>query len=447
MRFNTRSASYGASLLTAIHLASQIIAFFYRVALINLVGGEIMGLYQLVTPAYSVVMSVTAAGITAAVSRLSASYVARGDTRRLPQLVGTALRLFFTLFAVAAALTAVFSDAISVHILGDARTRLGLLVLLPCIFFTGIENVHKNYFYGMKNVHPPAVSELAEQLVRSAAILILAAHFPNTDAERRVALMVLGLVVCEIGSAWLLRAWYKRDIGRRLLSGRSIEPPKLLRSIRGIAVPVSLSALALNAIGSANAIIIPQRLVASGLSAAEALSVYGIVFGMVLPLIALPMACVGALSLVMTPRLSEAAAVGDGKRVARTVSRAMRATTLIMVPALGFLAVFGKPLVDLLYQSSIDSLSMALLCLSFLFSAYQGVSGGILNALGLQGRSAANFISSGAVQLIVTWLAVARPGLRLLGVILAMCIASLMGMALNLLDLRKALRERRAQRV
>jgi stage V sporulation protein B len=440
MKLDTRSASYGTVLLTAIHLASQIIAFFYRVALVRLVGGEIMGLYQLVVPVYSVIMAIAATGLTVAVSKLSATYAAVNHSKRLPQLVSAALRCFFVLFAGIAVVTVLFSDAISVQLLGDARTRLGLLVLLPCIFFTGIENVHKNYFYGMKNVHPPAVSELAEQLVRSAAILLLVSLFPDTDAERRVALMVAGLVICEVVSAWVLRVWYKHDIKHRCLSGNPIERRALYRSMRTIAVPVSLSALALTVIGSANAIIIPQRLTVSGLPASEALSVYGVVFGMVLPLIALPMACVSAMSLVLSPRLSEAAAVGDLGRITRAVKRAVRATTLIMVPVLTLLSVAGRPLVDWLYRSDIGSGAMALLCLSFLFAAYQSVAGGVLNAVGLQRKAAANFICSGAVQLIITWFAVAHPDLRLLGVILAMCVSSLMGMTLNLIDVRRYLR-------
>lgn len=63
------------------------------------------------------------------------------------------------------------SDFVSVVLLGDARTQLGLILLVPCVALTGVENFHKHWFYGAGLVRPPAVTELCEQLVRSAAVL------------------------------------------------------------------------------------------------------------------------------------------------------------------------------------------------------------------------------------------------------------------------------------
>ena len=57
-----------------------------------------------------------------------------------------------------------FSDPISVYLLGDARTQLGLMLLVPCAALTGVENIHKHFFYGAGLVGPPAVVELLEQL-------------------------------------------------------------------------------------------------------------------------------------------------------------------------------------------------------------------------------------------------------------------------------------------
>ena len=58
-------------------------------------------------------------------------------------------------------------DGVSVYLLGDARTRLGLMLLVPCLVLTGIENLQKHYFYGTGRVCPAAVTELIEQILRS----------------------------------------------------------------------------------------------------------------------------------------------------------------------------------------------------------------------------------------------------------------------------------------
>ena len=58
-------------LLTVLGALSQLLGFGYRVALSRMVGAEVMGLYQLVMPAFSVLLSLTAVGLTAAVSNLT----------------------------------------------------------------------------------------------------------------------------------------------------------------------------------------------------------------------------------------------------------------------------------------------------------------------------------------------------------------------------------------
>ena len=55
-----RSAGGGALFLTALSCVSQLLGFCYRVALSRLVGAEVMGLYQLLMPVYSVLLSLTA---------------------------------------------------------------------------------------------------------------------------------------------------------------------------------------------------------------------------------------------------------------------------------------------------------------------------------------------------------------------------------------------------
>ena len=66
------SARRSALFLTGVSAVSQLLGFGYRVLLSRMIGAEVMGLYQLVMPVYSVLMSVTATGLTAAVSNLSA---------------------------------------------------------------------------------------------------------------------------------------------------------------------------------------------------------------------------------------------------------------------------------------------------------------------------------------------------------------------------------------
>ena len=103
----------GTLLLTATGLFSQVVGFFYRILLSRLIGAETMGLYQLVMPVYSMFMSLTAIGLTVAVSTLSARYHALGDRGAVRGALRRALVCFFL---VAVPLGAVTSQARSFQI-------------------------------------------------------------------------------------------------------------------------------------------------------------------------------------------------------------------------------------------------------------------------------------------------------------------------------------------
>lgn len=116
----------GTLLLTATGLFAQVVGFLYRMMLSRLIGAETMGLYQLVMPVYSMFMSVTAVGLTVAVSTRAARCHALGDEAGVTQVLGAGLRRFFLLAVPLGAVIVWCSDPISVYLLGDARTRLGI---------------------------------------------------------------------------------------------------------------------------------------------------------------------------------------------------------------------------------------------------------------------------------------------------------------------------------
>lgn len=440
MKINIRSAMYGALVLTCSNMLLQVISFVYRVFVSRLIGGEGMGLFSLIMSMYSVIMSLVVSGVAVSVSRLSAGYGALGHTRKVSQLTTRAIFAFVILFALVAAAVLPFSDFISVHLLGDARTRMGLIVLLPCIFFTGLENIHKNHFYGLKKVHQPAVSEVLEMAVRSLAVILLLTFLKPVYLEYAVALIVFGMVICEVFSAGLLRLMYRHEQKGIVPAGPAMPVKSMLRDMSAIAVPIALANLLSNLISSVNSVIIPARLIVSGLSSSEAMSTYGVMVGMTMPLLGLPTAFMVALSLVMIPRLSEDLALSRYDLMNRRVVRTLRVTALVIAPSMVLLTLFGPQLAVLLFKQEAAGAYFLPLAVGTLFACFQGIMGSLLSGIGEQKKTAANMIAAGLLQLALTWLATALPSLRIGGFVLAFGVASLTGAILCAVDLRRFFR-------
>ena len=409
----TTSAGQGAVLLTVLGAASQLLGFGYRVALARMVGAQVMGLYQLLMPVYAVLLSLTAIGLTAAVSNLTAQYLARGNARGADQALGTCLKLFALMLLPVGGWLIFASDFVSVSLLGDARTQLGLILLVPCVALTGVENFHKHWFYGAGLVRPPAVTELCEQLVRSAAVLGLLWLFLPQYPERAVGLVVAGMVLCEVFSAVTLAVLYRRR-RRGVLSGPGEPGAVRRRRIAAIALPVGLNALLGNLLGAANAALIPQKLVEGGMAREDAIAQLGVVCGMTLPMLALPTVFLGALNLVLLPRLARARALDRWDRVQQLAQRALSIVGVLALPAMAWMTVVGPALGQLLFGRPVDGYLLPLAAVMAL-SCFCSVLGAILNGVGRQGTVAAISLLGGGVQLALTLVLVPLPGVGMGG--------------------------------
>ena len=427
-----KSAGGSAVFLTALSAVSQALGFFYRVGLSRLVGAQVMGLYQLVMPVYAVLMSLTASGLTAAVSAMSARYLAVGNNRGATQTVRRGLGLFVLLLIPLGALTVVLYDPISVYLLGDARTQLGLVLLVPCVALTGVENIHKHFFYGTGQVREPAVVEVLEQLIRTGAVLGLLMVLRPGDPERAVGLIVTGMIVCEVFSSAVLVGLYRRRVAQLGLRGAGEGRRRLYGRMAAMAAPVALTALLGNLMNAVNAAMVPQKLVASGLERGEAMAAFGVVCGMTLPMLSTPMLLLGAINLIMVPRVARNSALGKPERVRSVIRRAVECVCALILPCMALLTVVGGRLGQMLFGQEHMDRYLVPLALGLVCSAVHCVMSGALNGVERQGVSAAIALVCDVVQLVLTAMLMGRPGGGMGGYVAGMTISAVLGMVLSL---------------
>lgn len=432
MKEKVLSAGKGALLLTVLGAASQLLGFAYRVVMSRLVGAQVMGLYQLILPVQSVLLSLSAVGMVSAVSNLTAQHLALGNSRAASQTVGTCLRMFVCALVPLGALVIVNSDFISVKYLGDARTQLGLILLVPCVALTGIENIHKHFFYGAGLVGTPAIVDLLEQLIRAVSVLTLLFIFLPQYPERVVGLIVGGMVICEIFSSVTLVILYRRRLRRTKLTGQGEGGGVRRRRILSIATPVAGNAVLSNLMASANAALIPQKLVEGGLERAAAVSQFGIVCGMTMPMLTLPTVFLGALNLILVPRLARSHALGRKKEIRRLANRAISAVAVLALPSMALMTVLGGELGRLLFAQRAVGEHLPMLAATVALSCYCSVLCSILNGIERQGTVAGISLVGSGFQLALTLALVPLAGVGMRGYVLAGLLATLLEVVLCL---------------
>jgi stage V sporulation protein B len=443
LKINTKSLLYGTLVLTVANFVVRLLGFVYRVILSRLIGPQGMGLMQLIFPVFHIAVTLTTAGLPTAVSRLVSEKKAKGDLRGIRRTVAVTLMLVAGISFVIT-LVALFNlDYIAENIIGDGRTRGALFVLFPCIMIIGLGASLKGFFYGMKDVHPPALAEIIEQLTRMALAASLLYWFaPKGNYALAVAIVMLGTVFGELSSLLFLHYRYYKTTKAMYNAKPSLQAGsnKILRVILAIALPITATRLINSLMNAVNSIMIPQRLVAGGMLREEAIGMYGILSGMVMPVLFLPFTITNALTVVIIPNLSENLALKNWKEIRDKVYKAILITCLTAFPATALMVSLGKPIGDVLYHQPMAGTFLVPISYALVFHALQHTCSGILNGLGKQTRGAAHFLIGSIIQLLCTYFLLADPTIRVYGIIIGVILNSCVVCTCNLTTVLKTIK-------
>ena len=122
------------------------------------------------------------------------------------------------------------------------------------------------------------------------------------------------------------------------------------------------------------------------MSRSQAISQFGVVCGMTLPMLSLPIVFLGAINLVLAPRLARACALCRGEEVRRLVSRAAEAVCLLTLPAMALMVVVGPDLGRVLFHQAGAGEYLIPLAAATAMSCCCSVLSAALNGIGSRGR-------------------------------------------------------------
>lgn len=282
------------------------------------IGSAGIGLYQLVLSVAFLCTTFAVSGIRFAATRLVSEEL--GHERSWS--VAAAMRrcfaysLFFGLSAMAVLFS--FAEPIGFLWIGDARTVKSLKLIAFSMPFLSLSSVMSGYFTACGRVWKPTVVHLGEQLITIGFVAYFLAHSPAGDIEKNCAAVMLGNVCGDVISFVCMLLFYLTD--RHSVRDYSVQKLKLTSRMLKVALPLAVSAYARSALSTLEHLLVPRGLKAAGFSADRALSGYGVIQGMVLPIVSFPACILMALAELIIPELTEAQVRGNDGDISKTVS-------------------------------------------------------------------------------------------------------------------------------
>ncbi len=405
-----------AILLTAANTIVRAMGFLMRVLFSRMLGPEIMGIMELGGSVHMMAITPATAGLPLAVSRLTAK-AAEGKKE---EALYAGKRLVRLLSLVWIPLYLLLTPVIA-RLLGDDRTFPSLLMSAPCILVLGYSAAYNGYCYGMNNAWPPAMSELTEQTLRFVIAFLLLKALPNLSAAWTASVPGFATAVSEAAGVILV-------ILILHLPKPSVPPNKQTqKQVLRLALPPTATRLTSTVLRSLNAMMIPLRLRFSGLELAEATSRFGMLAGMVLPVVMLPSVFTGSLAMLATPAL--AAREGNPKAL-KAISVQLLLAALLVGVACGVILYFAAPwIAGSMYRLPELTPLIRYLCPSVLFMSLQQVLSGMIAGLGRQKQALYGTLAGAGVTLVASWFLTGMADLRLCGASFAVMAGQAVGLA------------------
>lgn len=301
----TMSLMRQTGVLTGANIITRALGFGLRLMLASRLGAEALGVHELSCGVHMLFIAPLCAGLPMAVSRETAK--TKTDTalnagRALAFRAGLPLMLLLMLLSPLLA-----------RMLGDIRTLPSLWMFAPCIPILALSGVYNGYCYGVSDAWPPALSELTEQVMRialAAGLLSVSAQYP---LSARAAIPAVCTMLAELAGLFLVK--------RLVRIKKAPAERAMIKRLARQAAPLSVMRVCATLLRMLCGVLVPYMLVRSGLSQREATARYGMLAGMVMPVLFLPGMLTGALSLVMTP--AAASRQGDKGALSGMLRRAM----------------------------------------------------------------------------------------------------------------------------
>ena len=458
----------GAAILAMGILVVKVIGLFYKIPLVNIIGSEGSADFNNAYNIYSVLLTISTAGLPVAVSKMVSEANALGRQNQVHKVFRLSLAAFLTL-GVVSFLIMYFGSEQLAGMMHDSLAAAGIRALAPAVICVGCLSAFRGYAQGHGNMTPTAVSQILEALCKLVIGLGLAYWLVRAGQPSHVA--AAGAITgVTVGTILALAYMIFNFVSTRMREEKDTQDApdsarRILSTLMKIAIPITISSSMVGIVtvidsalvqGQIQKVLISdpdswalyqqvvdfapleaardawQQAVSSG-AAAEAVSqLYGAVelaaenisrslygnYSGALTIYNRPLSLMAAITASVIAAVSAALARRDRRGAARITGSALRITALLAFPMGVGLFVLGTPIIRLIFpelDASVAGPLLSTLGIASIFVCLMLVCNSVLQAHGFINLPVVIMALGGVVKIVTNYNLVAVPTIGISG--------------------------------
>ena len=324
-------------------------ALIFNIYISNQIGSEAVGVFSLVMAVYLFFITVATSGLNIAVTVIVSEKFALNKNQQAIKAIRTCIFFSLLLGIAAGGLILLFSNFITskcLHNMVSSRPLFYIAIGLP---FIAMSSCISSYFTTIRKAYKNAISQVFEFTIKMFATIILLKINITNGVEAVCISLILADVISEVCSFTLIFILYIIDI--RLKKLEDVRSFGQRFNIFKIAFPVAVTSYIRSGLSTLKQLIIPTQLEKSGISCSRALSQYGMINGMVLPVITFPTVFTDSYSMLLIPEFSTYVAQKNYKAINYIANKIFKITCAFTMCICSIFFIFSNDLGLAIYNN------------------------------------------------------------------------------------------------
>ena len=377
----------GAIILALGGFITKGIGAIYKIPLTNILGTTGIGIYHLVFPVFTIMLTLSSSGISSAINILVAKERIRHGRKNEFVYFRVAIVLTFLVSLFWSLLIVMLSKDIA-YMQGNVNAENCLIAIAPAVILSSLVAVVRGYFQGIENMIPTSISMMIEQLVKMMVGLIFAHYSLPYGVEYAVLGAVFGVTISEIIALIIIvinfviykvrldrnivyyRENYIVDYSKKQLhciavtykpknrqSGKYfkkvISYKQAFVNILKLAIPTTVVKIVLPLISLLDSFIIINLLVDTGITSTTATAMYGIYSGIVASIISMAVIVISAITTALIPKLNKC---GNVDELNINVKFAFKVIIYVGLILVSLYIINASDIINILYGNTLNTI-------------------------------------------------------------------------------------------
>ena len=415
-------------MLTGVNLLLRFVGTSFQVYLSGKIGAAGIGLLQLVMSVGTLAMVAGIGGIRTATMYLTAEELGKGRPRNVCRIISGCLLYSIVISGSISFLLYHYAPLVAEKWIADGRTVSALRLYASFLPVCCLCAVMTGYFTAANRIGTLAAVEVAEQALSMSITMAALYLWAGTDPVKACLCVIFG---SSLGACLTLLTLV---ILRVRENGGSSPPFPVRNRILRIAVPLAVADDLKSGINTIENLMVPKRLYLHS-SADNPLAAFGLVSGMVFPIIMFPAAILFGLAELLIPELARCKAAGSSDRICYLVQKSLRVSLLYGLFLGGLVFLLSDELCLRLYKGSEAAASLRVYALLIPMLYCDAITDAMIKGLGQQKISVRYNILTSCMDVVLLYILLPKYGIS--GYFASFLITHLINFGLSLRRLLK----------